>query len=173
MGYIKHERENFMKTTTILVATALAVLSGAAQAQSYGSSDPAYANTTDPNSAPTRMMRQRQTAGMNHHRAGWQHRSEGWRGENGGWQGRQSWSGQNAGWQGRDSYASTAYGMGWNGRNGSRGGWNGNNWNTYGNSSGGTGSPVSAGSSRGSTDRSDPNSPYASGPYGDGEWQSR
>ena len=34
--------------------------------------------------------------------------------------------------------------------------------------SGGNGSPVSAGSLRGSTDRSSPDSPFASGPYGDG-----
>jgi hypothetical protein len=34
--------------------------------------------------------------------------------------------------------------------------------------SGGNGSPVAAGSPRGSTDRASPNSPFASGPYGGG-----
>jgi hypothetical protein len=131
-----------LKTKTIMLATALTLVSGAAMAagqygSSYGASDPAFADTSDPNSAP----------------------STGW---NGGYNGSYASSGWHRGYRtrGYDSYASGQWNGGYGAGPGSYG---------YQAQSGGNGSPVSAGSIRGSTDRSSPNSPFASGPYGDGE----
>jgi hypothetical protein len=132
------------KMKTIMLATALTLVSGAAMAaghygSSYGANDPAFADTSDPNSAP----------------------STGWNGQ-GNWNGGYAQSGWNRGRnRGYDSYAS---GREWNGGTGAGPGSYG-----YQAQSGGNGSPASAGSIRGSTDRSSPNSPFASGPYGDGE----
>jgi hypothetical protein len=141
-----------MKTTTLVCAALLAVLSTAAQAQSYGPSDPARADTTDPNSAPTARTIHHPQAARTHHRHSAWHRTSGW-----------SAGGDAFASGARESYAAARpWGVGWGGMDSNR----------Y--QSGGTGSPVAAGSLRGSTDRSDPSSPYASGPYGDGEvWTNR
>ena len=73
-----------MKRTTLVCAALLAVLSSAAQAQSYGPSDPARADTTDPNSAPSaRTIHHPQAARMHHRHSAWRHRASGWNGAGG------------------------------------------------------------------------------------------
>jgi hypothetical protein len=131
--------EKMNKTRMALIAVLTIVLSSAAEAQSYGPSDPARADTTDPNSRPS-------ARAIHHPQATRGDRFE-----------RRSytWNRRGAG-----AYASARpYITGRYGRN-----------NSYQYQSGGTGSPVSAGSLVGSSDRADPSGPFASGPYGEGEW---
>jgi hypothetical protein len=126
------------KMKMIAAAVVLMAGCGGAAAQSYGRGDPAWAYTGDPT--------QRWSRGYDAYAA-----APGWRQ---GWQQR----GMNRGY---DAYAAAPDGRrGWQQRGMNRG--------MYQAQSGGNGSPVSAGSWRGSTDRSSPNSPFASGPYGDG-----
>jgi hypothetical protein len=129
-----------MKTTRMALIAVLATLvSSTAQAQSYGPSDPARADTTDPNSRPTART-------IHHPQAARGHRF----GERS-----YSWDGPGA-----SAYASA--------RPYVAGGYERSNSYQY--QSGGTGSPVSAGSLVGSSDRADPSGPFASGPYGEGQW---
>ncbi len=127
------------------VIAALAAVPGAAVAQSYGATDPAFADTTDPNSAPFVRGYRAQT---------WQTQT---------WQTQPGYGAYAHSPRGFDSYAYPQRGYG---------------YDAYASSppirfndsqSGGNGSPVAAGSLRGSTDRSSPNSFLASGPDGAGE----
>jgi hypothetical protein len=145
---------------TMAYAGMLVMASTAAMAQGYAR-DPAFADTSDPNSVHSNWN----GANWNNStaRADW----------NGGYGRHQAWR------QGDPAFADTSdpnsvqsQRYGWNRRG--YGGYDAyasarpmHRWH-YQAQSGGNGSPVSAGSLRGSTDRSPPNSPYASGPYGDG-----
>jgi len=131
-----------MNTRLVIFAVVTTLLSGAAQAQSYGPSDPARADTTDSNSRPSARTIHHPQAARSHR---YEKRSYGWSGR-----------GFDAYAAGRPSppvnmaeaVATTT-------------------------SPGGTGSPVSAGSWVGSSDRADPSGPFVSGPYGEGEFAPR
>ena len=119
---------------------ALASLPGVVMAQSYGATDPAFADTTDPNSAPF---------------------VRGYRAQS--WQTHPGYGTYAYSPRGYDSYAYPQRGRGYDAYA------SGRVMRFNDSQSGGTGSPVAAGSLRGSTDRSSPNSPLASGPDGAGE----
>jgi hypothetical protein len=136
-----------------LLAAAAIVIAGCAgaAAQSYGSGDPAWAHTTDPNSSPR--MNRSHSVQMNHDDMRMQH----------GWRTPRAYDAYAAApaWGWRSNYGAPRWERQWY-RSGTRSG-------LYQAQSGGNGSPVSAGSMRGSTDRTPPASPFASGPYGGGE----